>query len=84
MQDILVKQQKFFKEGKTLDLQTRLNYLKNLRKVIKDNEELVIAKNMICDMNQVCKDTIRQLDLSMIQSNINQIDNEIDKVKSNI
>ena len=55
-----------------------------LEKVIKDNEELVIAKNMICDMNQVCKDTIRQLDLSMIQSNINQIDKEIDKVKSNI
>ena len=55
-----------------------------LHKVIKDNEELIIAKDMIYDMNQVCKDTIRQLDLSIIQSNIDQIDNEIDKVKNNI
>lgn len=55
-----------------------------LDKVISDNEELVIAKDMIFDMYQVCKDSIRKLDLSMIQSNINQIDKEIDKVKSNI
>ena len=55
-----------------------------LDKVISDNEELVIAKDMIFDMSQVCKDSIRKLDLSMIQSNINQIDKEIDKVKSNI
>lgn len=55
-----------------------------LEKIIQDNGELVIAKDMIHDMKQVCKDTIRQLDLSIIQSNIDQIDNEIDKVKNNI
>ena len=38
MHNILEKQKKFFKSGKTLDINLRIEYLKKLKKVIKDNE----------------------------------------------
>ena len=38
MNNILEKQQEFFKSGKTLDLNFRLSYLKKLRAVIKEKE----------------------------------------------
>ena len=38
MNNILEKQQEFFKSGKTLDLNFRLDYLKKLRTVIKEKE----------------------------------------------
>ena len=38
MHNIVEKQKKFFKSGKTLDINLRIEYLKKLKKVIKDNE----------------------------------------------
>ena len=41
MDNILAKQQAFFKSGKTLDIKTRLDYLKKLKLAIKNNEEKI-------------------------------------------
>ena len=41
MDKILAKQQAFFKSGKTLDIKTRLDYLKKLKLAIKNNEEKI-------------------------------------------
>ena len=39
MQNILNKQREFFKSGKTLPVNVRLEYLKKLKEVIKANEQ---------------------------------------------
>ncbi|MBQ7287152.1 MAG: aldehyde dehydrogenase [Candidatus Gastranaerophilales bacterium] len=41
MDNILAKQQALFKSGKTLDIKTRLDYLKKLKLAIKNNEEKI-------------------------------------------
>ncbi len=51
MKKILEKQQEFFKSGKTLDLNFRLDYLKKLRAVIKE-KEVEIAKALKEDLGK--------------------------------
>ena len=51
MKKILEKQQEFFKSGKTLDIKYRLDFLKKLRQVIKENE-VSIAKALKEDLGK--------------------------------
>ena len=51
MKKILEKQQEFFKSGKTLDIKYRLDFLKKLRQVIKENEAS-IAKALKEDLGK--------------------------------
>ena len=51
MNNILEKQQEFFKSGRTLDLNFRLDYLKKLRTVIKE-KEVEIAKALKEDLGK--------------------------------
>ena len=51
MKKILEKQQEFFKSGKTLDIKYRLDFLKKLRQMIKENEAS-IAKALKEDLGK--------------------------------
>lgn len=55
-----------------------------LDKALDNYDDLEFAKKMISDMNTICKDTIRQLDLASIQANVDQVNEVLDKVKDKI
>ena len=55
-----------------------------LEKSLNEYDDLKFAEDMLFDMNTICKDTIRQLDLSSIQANVDQVNEVIDSVKNEI
>lgn len=55
-----------------------------LNEQVAKNDNLEFASDVVYNMNTICKDTIRQLDLSMIQANINQVDDAIEQVKEKL
>ena len=55
-----------------------------LEKALNEYDELKFAEDMLFDMNTICKDTIRQLDLRSIQANVDQVNEVINDVKNKI
>lgn len=55
-----------------------------LDKSLDNYDDLEFAKKMIYDMNTICKDTIRQLDLKSIKTNVDQVNEVLDTVKDKL